>query len=212
MNQFSKTNPHTHARTHARTHAHTRTHTPRTHTHTHTHTHHAHTYAHTPHARTHARTHTHTMARHWKMQLSRVFLLPMQYWVYSIISYFTDLEKKKEKTKCNKNVLGTPYSYYLHLCDGWNWGQRARGCLLLAYVESICFTFSKKAFKMCTLGNFTTKVSQDKEMKKSDTFCIIWMCWWWCDSLLVLKCYAIFSRETDHNIILKASVHCIQCM
>ncbi len=130
----------------------------------------------------------------------------MQYWVYSIISYFTDLEKKKEKTKSNTNVLGTPYSYYLHLCDGWNWGQRARGCLLLAYVESICFTFSKKAFKMCTLGNFTTKVSQDKEMKKSDTFCIIWMCRWWCDSLLVLKCYAIVSRETDHNIILKASV------
>ncbi len=152
------------------------------------------------------------MAGHWKMQLSRVFFTPHAVLglFYYVLLYWP--WEKEGKTKCNKNVLGTPYSYYLHLCDGWNWGQRARGCLLLAYVESICFTFSKKAFKMCTLGNFTTKVSQDKEMKKSDTFCIIWMCWWWCDSLLVLKCYAIFSRETDHNIILKASVHFIQCM
>lgn len=41
---------------------------------------------------------------------------------------------------------------------------------MLAYVGSMCFTFSKKAFKnVYFLGNFTTEVSQDKRLKKSET-------------------------------------------
>lgn len=121
--------------------------------------------------------------------------------------------KRKNTTKCNKNVLGTPYSYYLHLCDGWNWGHRARGCLLLAYVGSMCFTFCEKAFKMCTFWVILPlKCLRTRSWRSPTHFVLLGCADVWAAAILVIECHAEFIRKAYHNIIWKASLHAIWSM